>query len=169
MPELKKVIVGAGVGGDSTVVMKDTLAEALMRAVQASPGSTRRSKVSPTTPGGSVAAAVDHDDDLAALDGREHQQHVVDLDHAGARHTERRESRRSIDQANDDLTQAEAARKTGDLATYQQKVTEAAAEASQATSTCRTRRARPPPPPRPPAPSRRTRRDSRSGAATGHR
>jgi uncharacterized membrane protein (UPF0182 family) len=124
VPELKKVIVGAGVGGDSTVVMKDTLAEALQELFKitgvktleglpdnpggASPPQSTTTTTAPPSTGGSTSST----SSTSTTPGTQPSTDIPTL----------------INQANDDLTQAEAARKSGDLATYQQKVTEAAAK-----------------------------------------
>jgi uncharacterized membrane protein (UPF0182 family) len=133
VPELKKVIVAVGNGGDSQVIMRDTLRQALIDLFHVNdlptlegqpdtqPGqnpataTTTTTSTSTTTPGGSTSST-SSTSSTAPTSSTIPSGDVAQL----------------IAGANDDLTQAEAARKTGDLATYQQKVTDAATKIARA-------------------------------------
>lgn len=129
VPELKKVIVTTGDSGDSRIVMKDTLREALLELlgpvnVQTLEGANDQPAQGPgTSP---------PPDNTTGGTGSTSTTSTTAPPSSTSTTTPTGDVNQLIADANQRLTEADAALRQGDLATYQAKVNEAAAKVRQA-------------------------------------
>jgi uncharacterized membrane protein (UPF0182 family) len=130
VPELKKVIVGAGLNGDGNVVMDDTLAQALVDLFKTQPGQLKTLEGQPDlTPGGTpgtTTTTTAPSDTGTSTTATTTQGPTTTAVAPGT------DAASLVSAANDDLTAAQAALKIGDLGGYQSKINDATAKINAA-------------------------------------